>query len=72
MLGNEFDIPLNPGPLQFYAGLPIHSWFLEKLEMSENLTIALLQCLTCNKGPEFLRILSCNVILTSMNRALTN
>ena len=35
-----------------------------KLELSENLTIAPLQCFACSKMPEFLRILSGNVILT--------
>ena len=34
--------------------------------MSENLTIAPLQCFACSKRPEFLRILSGNVILTSI------
>ena len=37
-----------------------------KLELSENLTIALLQCFACSKRPEFLSILSGNVILTSI------
>ena len=37
-----------------------------KLELSENLTLALLQCLTCSKRPECLWILSGNVILTSI------
>ena len=45
-----------------------------KLELSENLTIAPLQCFACSKRPEFLRILSVNVILTSIksNNSLTN
>ena len=38
----------------------------EKLELSENLTIAPLQCFAWSKRPEFLRILSGNVILTSI------
>ena len=42
--------------------------------MSENLTIAPLQCFACSKRPEFLRILSGNVILTSIkgHNSLTN
>ena len=45
-----------------------------KLELSENLTIALLQCFACSKRPEFLIILSSNVILTSIkgHNSLTN
>ena len=39
---------------------------LVKLELSENLTIAPLQCFACSKRPEFLRISSSNVILTSI------
>ena len=37
-----------------------------QLELSENLTIAPLQCLACSKRPECLRILSGKVILTSI------
>ena len=37
-----------------------------KLKLSENLTIAPLQCLAWSKRPECLRILSGNVILTSI------
>ena len=40
--------------------------FQRKLELSENLSIAPLQCLACSKGPECLRILSGNLILTSI------
>ena len=45
-----------------------------QLELSENLTIALLQCFACSKCPEILRILSGNVILTSIkgHNSLTN
>ena len=45
-----------------------------KLELTENLTIAPLQCFACSKKPEFLRILSGNVILTSIkgHNSLTN
>ena len=45
-----------------------------RLELSENLTIAPLQCFACSKGQEFLRILSGNVILTSIkgHNSLTN
>ena len=44
-----------------------------KLELSD-LTIAPLQCLACSKMPECLRILSRNVILTSIKgqNSLTN
>ena len=47
---------------------------LFQLEMSENLTIAPLQCFACSKRQEFLRILSGYVILTSIkgNNSLTN
>ena len=38
----------------------------KKLELSENLTIAPLQCFACSKRPEFHRILSGNIILTSI------
>ena len=38
----------------------------KKLELSENLTIAPLQCLACSKRPECLRILRGNVTLTSI------
>ena len=38
----------------------------KKLELSEKLTIAPLQCLACSKRPECLRILSGNIILISM------
>ena len=43
-------------------------------ELSENLTIALLQCFACSQRPEFLSILSGNVILTSIkgHNALTS
>ena len=41
-----------------------------QLELSENLTMAPLQCLAWSKMPECLRILSGNVILTSI-RAIT-
>ena len=34
------------------------SYSLIQLELSENLTIALLQCFACSKRPEFLRILT--------------
>ena len=46
----------------------------EKLELSENLTIAPLQGHACNKRPECVRILSSNVILTSIkgHNSLTN
>ena len=40
--------------------------FIEKLELSEDLTIALLQCLACSKRKECLRILSGNFILISI------
>ena len=45
-----------------------------QLELSENLTIALLQCHACSKRPECLRILSGNIILTSIksHNSLTN
>ena len=45
-----------------------------KLELSENLTIAPLQCLACRNRPECLRILSGNIILTSIKgqNSLTN
>ena len=45
-----------------------------KLELSENLTIAPLQCFACSKRPEFLSILSGNIILTSIkgHNSLTN
>ena len=45
-----------------------------KLELSENLTIAPLQCFALSKRPEFLRILSGNGILTSIKGlySLTN
>ena len=45
-----------------------------QLELAENLTIAPLQCFACSKRPEFLRILSGNVILTSIkgHNSLTN
>ena len=48
--------------------------FVKKLELSENLTIAPLQCLACSKRPECLRILSGNVFMTSIkgNNSLTN
>ena len=47
---------------------------LDKLALLENLTIALLQCFAYNKRPEFLRILSGNLILTSIkgHNSLTN
>ena len=47
---------------------------MAELELSENLTIAQLQCLACSKRPECLRILSGYVILTSMtgHNSLTN
>ena len=47
---------------------------LSSLELSENLTIAPLQCLACSKRPECLRILSGNIFLTSIkgNNSLTN
>ena len=38
----------------------------KKIELSDNLTIAPLQCFACSKRTEFLRILSVNVILTSI------
>ena len=38
----------------------------EELELSENLTTAPLQCFECGKRPEFLRLLSGNVMLTSI------
>ena len=38
----------------------------QELELSENLTIAPLQCFACSKRPESPRILSDNVILTSI------
>ena len=38
----------------------------KKIELSEKLTIAPLQCLACSKRPECLRMLSGNVILVSM------
>ena len=46
----------------------------KKLELSENLTIAPLQCLACSKRPECLRILSGNVNQISMkgHNSLTN
>ena len=40
--------------------------YQKHLELSENLTIAPLQCLACSKRPECLRILSGNIILTSI------
>ena len=45
-----------------------------KLELSENLTIVPLQCPACSKRPEYLMILSGNVILTSIkgHNSLTN
>ena len=45
-----------------------------KPELSENLTIVPLQCLACSKRPEYLMILSGNVILTSIkgHNCLTN
>ena len=43
-----------------------HLFLVDKLELSENLTIAPLQCFACSKKPEFLRILSGNIILTSI------
>ena len=45
-----------------------------QLELSENLTIAPLQCRACSKRPECLSILSGNVILTSIkgHNCLTN
>ena len=45
-----------------------------KLELLENLTIAPLQCFACSKRPEFLWILSGNVILRSIkgHNSLTN
>ena len=48
--------------------------FYSKLELSEKLTIAPLQYLACSKRSECLRILSGNVILTSIkgHNALTN
>ena len=51
-----------------------HIQSVNKLELSENLTIAPLQCLACSKRPECLRILSGNVILTSIKgpNSLTN
>ena len=47
---------------------------LSQPELSENLTIAPLQCFACSKRPEFLSILSGNVILTSIkgDNSLTN
>ena len=50
------------------------SEFQDKLELSENLTIAPLQRFACSKRPEFLKILSSNVILTLIkaNNSLTN
>ena len=44
------------------------------LELSENLTIAPLQCFACSKRPEFLRRFSGKVILTSIkgHNSLTN
>ena len=49
-----------------------HRW--AKLELWENLTIAPLQCFAYSKRTEFLRILSGNVILTSIDghNSLTN
>ena len=54
--------------------MPTTYVLVEKLELSENLTIALLQCFACSKRQEFLRILSGNVILTSIKgrNSLTN
>ena len=45
-----------------------------KLELSESLTIAPLQCFACSKSPEFLKIPSGNIILTSIkgHNSLTN
>ena len=45
-----------------------------KLDLSENLTRAQLQSFACSKRPEFLRILSGNIILTSIkgHNSLTN
>ena len=40
--------------------------FQQELELSDNLTIAPLQCFACSIRPEFLRILSGNIILTSI------
>ena len=46
----------------------------KKIELSENLTSAPLQCFACSKRPEFLKILSDNLILTSIkgHNSLTN
>ena len=54
--------------------LSLTTTFLNELELSEYLTIAPLQCLACSKRPECLRILSGNVILTSIkgHNSLTN
>ena len=51
-----------------------HKLALEKQELSEILTIPPLQCRACSKRPKFLRILSVNVILTSIkdHNSLTN
>ena len=51
--------------------LNLDQWFrriccLKELELSENLTIAPLQCLACSKRPECLRTLSGIVVLTSI------
>ena len=56
----------------------LYLWHLDnsnhKLELSENLTIVPLQCFACSKRPEFLRILSGNLILTAIkgHNSLTN
>ena len=52
----------------------LKSYIHVQLELSENLTMAPLQCLACSNSPECLRILSGKVILTPIkgHNSLTN
>ena len=72
-LGNNVNPTSKKLKFSFFFTLYVPTKTLEggrKLELSENLTIVLLQCFAWSKRPEFLRILSGNVILTSI-RAIT-
>ena len=58
----QFVIVVFPDHTHLLVCLLTHT----KLELSENLTIAPLQCLACSKWPMSIRILSWNVIVTSI------
>ena len=68
---NSEDPDEMPQNVAFHQGLHC---LQRQLELSENLTTAQLQCFACSKRPELLRILSVNVILTSIkgHNSLTN